>query len=120
MRLLVTGANGFLGRNLLRRFQKDATFDLCATSWSPQAAVADVPYRSACLGAPNFLENVIAFGPCDAIVHAAAALPGGSDDRALVDTNCHGFPQAYLYGHRGQYVDITHVALPTLLDHAGT
>jgi nucleoside-diphosphate-sugar epimerase len=91
MRVLITGAAGFLGKELVKRFAADPDVVVRAHVRSPQAAgplrelLGSVPGRHEIVAAnllkPADLAPLVA--DCDVVVHAAAGMRGAPADMYL-------------------------------------
>ncbi len=89
-RLFVTGAAGYVGRNLVRRFLSDGV-EVVALARNPEAAD-----RLRALGAIAVVGDILdpgigqAMAGCDALVHAAADTDHGHGGAAQMRTNAEG------------------------------
>ena len=82
--VLVTGANGFLGRTILTQLQMEGFAVLCATDMGSASATAGIAYQKADITRPEELMNVM--GGIDTVIHAAGlahifTTGAGSDEK---------------------------------------
>jgi GDP-L-fucose synthase len=77
-KLLICGATGFVGRNLVEYFSKKPEFEVHAVRFNrPEYQVPGVIWHQADLRNPQTLENLIP--GCDVIIQAAATTSGAKD-----------------------------------------
>lgn len=90
MRILVTGASGHVGGAIAAHLVQ-CGHDVVGLSRRTSRVAGLCQQIAMDLGAPAFVEQVVdATSPCDAIVHAAAALDKEPDAPAISVTNCLG------------------------------
>jgi nucleoside-diphosphate-sugar epimerase len=111
--VLVTGSSGHVGgafaRHLLER-----GYDVVGVARRIAELPSGITQMSADIASPEFIERIHSVGPCDAIVHAAAALSKEPYDLSISATNGIGMQQtlhvAHLWGVRS-FVYISGVAV---------
>jgi nucleoside-diphosphate-sugar epimerase len=91
MRIIITGATGFIGRNLAERFKNDG-HDVIATGRSPEAGQElqekGIPFLPAEILDPDRLNQV--FAPADCVIHCAAKAGDWGKYQVFYDTNVRG------------------------------
>lgn len=77
-KLLICGATGFVGRNMVEHFAKKSEYDVHAVRFNrPEYEVANVTWHQCDLRNPAELEKLIP--GCDVIIQAAATTSGAKD-----------------------------------------
>jgi UDP-glucose 4-epimerase len=103
MRVLVTGSTGYVGRTVAARLCADGHTVIGLSRRDVSAATSD--HVAIDIGDPEVVERLSrAVQPCNAIVHAAAALDTASNARSVAFVNCWG-SQALLSIARSWAVD---------------
>lgn len=95
MKILVTGANGFIGGNIIKELFKNEKYDIFATSFSQKySGSEDVKYISANLSEDSFIECINKkIKQCDVIVHSGALINYDIFSKEEIMTNCFGVQQ---------------------------
>jgi len=89
VRVLVTGASGHVGGAVVARLANDG-HEVVALSRRPPSAGGAAEVVLADIASPSVLERLAGQPPCEAIVHAAAALGATPWDPEIVPVNCAG------------------------------
>jgi UDP-glucose 4-epimerase len=100
MRILVTGSSGHVGGAIANHLAECGHEVVRVSRSSGNAQMSQQVHAD--IGDASFLQLLESISPCDAVVHAAAAISNNSDDTAISLTNCLGTQQVIALAKRWQ------------------
>ena len=93
-KILITGINGFIGRNVARNLLSFNNYEIIGTATGKECFNSNIiNYIQAELGNVNYCECFKNIKNIDAIIHIAAKISHDNDDYKLATTNCLGIMQ---------------------------
>lgn len=95
MKILITGANGFIGSSVVSEFDQIGTYDIFATDIGDTFKGAEkVTYIKGDFSKDNYVDHMIKTMPqCDVIIHIGALINYDLFSKDVVMTNCYGVQQ---------------------------
>jgi GDP-4-dehydro-6-deoxy-D-mannose reductase len=95
-KVLITGANGFVGRHLIERLQDHYELVGLAGADKPMFTAPGLTWSSGDITDSHFTDNIMTTYRPDAIIHLAAKAPTwGSDGRQIFEVNVMGTVNLY-------------------------
>lgn len=89
MKILVTGANGFIGSNLCGLLKKDN--EVIGIGTKENTEVSGIEYHKMNIDSANFVTEIKdMIRSCDIIIHLAALIDKDNFNEKIIDVNCKG------------------------------
>ncbi|MFT4106040.1 MAG: NAD(P)-dependent oxidoreductase [Lacrimispora sp.] len=112
MKVLITGANGFIGSNVVKFISQNRDFDVIATGRQKKwVNKSECKYVSSDLQSYDFVENLIDEVPqIDIIIHVAASLDKDNLGTESILTNCLGVQNIIKYAKQAGCKKVVYIS----------